>query len=285
MVVHYLVKPANWCKFLASWGWYAVTSYCSSGECWGHLSALRYGSVYPSHSTWKLKWLEKDSPFRIRFHVNLGECTIFGPWIVIHKVILPSQLVKVFGESWSSTLGDLDGILHGSGAWSLWCQVDDGEMRRGGFLWRPATSTSHGGLEVGVGGVELRYYDLLEASKGNRLARLVSWQWEPDKIRRMFVWLILLSKPWRQSSVLGLNSVLTHTLMWNEVFCDILSHDSHGNQHGFSKSNAREMTLRLKSNMDGQSMHQINLLLNVEILSSIYCHGRCRLLERLKVTI
>ena len=81
----------------------------------------------------------------------------------------------------------------------------------GGFHWRPATSTSHGGLEVGVGGVELRYYDLLEASKGNRLARFVSWQWEPDKIRRMFVWLILLSKPWRQSSVLGLNSVLTHT--------------------------------------------------------------------------
>lgn len=46
---------------------------------------------------------------------------------------------------------------------------------------------------------------------GNRLARFVSWQWEPDKIRRMFVWLVLLSKPWRQSSVLGLNSVLTHT--------------------------------------------------------------------------
>lgn len=132
MVVHYLVKPANWCKFLASWGWYAVTSYCSSGECWGHLSALRYGSVYPSHSTWKLKWLEKDSPFRIRFHVNLGECTIFGPWIVIHKVILPHSATKVFGESWSSTLGDLDGILHGSGAWSLWCQVDDGKMQGGG---------------------------------------------------------------------------------------------------------------------------------------------------------
>ncbi len=96
------------------------------------------------HSTWKLKWLEKDSPFRISFHVKLRECTIFRPWILIHKVILPS--LEVFGESWSSTLGDLDGILHGSGAWSffLWKNVD------GGFHWRPATSsTSHGGWNCG----------------------------------------------------------------------------------------------------------------------------------------
>ncbi len=81
-----------------------------------------------------------------------------------------------------------------------------------------------------------------------------------------------------------------HTLMWNADKCSILwhtgtSHGRHGNQHGFSKSNAREMTLRLKNKMDGQSMHQINPLLSLEILSWIYCHGRCRLLERLKVTI
>lgn len=141
---------------------------------------LRYGSVYHSqrfscyiqHGSFSMAGIS-DSPFRIRFHVfPWGAYEIIWPslrpWISPPRYLVKAGRQRL-GISTEFSMGPELEIFF----------VME-KCRVGGFHWRPATSTSHGGWnpvrvwKLGFGVVELRYYDLLEASKGNRLARLVS---------------------------------------------------------------------------------------------------------------